>query len=641
MAAVSERRPPDSGGGVSYCKTSSLQSYSSMATSSSSDEHLTPRTFLERYSLPRIVRIVPQEPVDALDSGPMSLLSGQLLMYKQYRSGKVEARSQVKTKNGSDMLSLIVIPDTYQGWFSLVTERRQIKARCYSSLQRLVAAQVTVFLTMTDIQAYTHNNRTMTDGTRQQYSKTVVRYGQVLKLLAVYQDLANQSTRSKRLSWPLIGRHEANRYAQCLSNTDQVLFIPLTTHGQFYAVATATNTTEDTVSKVYQLPKLLRTFPLPVRVCIITPNKPQGSMLLESYRKEDVILTCLLDSCSESYDEENPQFRLLEMDVNSRFFVLRLSPREMDERRLFQSGLVQKAMRYCRENSDRWCRQLKVIHHIYPRENMIEHTEQTSSKQRKVSLGDKKTVKSASFRFSTSYHPDDLLPVNQRIQQRQIQAKNLVRVKPPPEPVYSDYDSVPLYSNVPDEEPKSLQIASKHQTVWATPLHQSATALLEPQFRKLNLSHQQHKDDPSKQWSESNRVTEPPIAAKQNEYKTKITINDSSQQHVFGTVRPMYRVIRKSPGMEVKPFFKTRVQIGPDYSASTDVPYSVVVDHISTPEDNVYAEIGDSYQSSESRYFSFGYQQQLRHYDYKHGGGSDGTFSNTTSSSSNADESSV
>lgn len=62
----------------------------------------------------------------------------------------------------------------------------------------------------------------VTDGTRQQYSKTNIRPGQVLKLLAVYQDLANQSTRSKRLSWPLIGRTEANRYAQCLTSTDQV-----------------------------------------------------------------------------------------------------------------------------------------------------------------------------------------------------------------------------------------------------------------------------------------------------------------------------------------------------------------------------------------------------------------------------------
>lgn len=75
--------------------------------------------FLERYSLPRVVHIVPQEPVsvDSEEAGPMALLHGRLLMFRQYRSGKVEARSELRTKHGSDLVSLVVIPDTYQGQF--------------------------------------------------------------------------------------------------------------------------------------------------------------------------------------------------------------------------------------------------------------------------------------------------------------------------------------------------------------------------------------------------------------------------------------------------------------------------------------------------------------------------------------------
>ena len=46
------------------------------------------------------------------------------------------------------------------GWFSVVTERGQVKARCYNSIHRLVSAQVTAFLSMSDVIAYTHNNRT-------------------------------------------------------------------------------------------------------------------------------------------------------------------------------------------------------------------------------------------------------------------------------------------------------------------------------------------------------------------------------------------------------------------------------------------------------------------------------------------------
>lgn len=52
---------------------------------------------------------------DSAEAGPMALLSGQLLMYKQYKSGKVEARSEMKTKHGSNLDSLVVIPDSYQG----------------------------------------------------------------------------------------------------------------------------------------------------------------------------------------------------------------------------------------------------------------------------------------------------------------------------------------------------------------------------------------------------------------------------------------------------------------------------------------------------------------------------------------------
>lgn len=101
----------------SYYKPGSVNSCSKSSTGSGREENLTPRLFLDRYSLPRVVRILPQEPVsdDSLDAGPLALFTGQLLMYRQYRSGKVEARSEVKTKHGSDLISLVVIPDTYQG----------------------------------------------------------------------------------------------------------------------------------------------------------------------------------------------------------------------------------------------------------------------------------------------------------------------------------------------------------------------------------------------------------------------------------------------------------------------------------------------------------------------------------------------
>ncbi|KAG8272338.1 hypothetical protein J6590_043816 [Homalodisca vitripennis] len=95
------------------------------------EDNLTPRMFLDRYSLPRVVKIVPQEPVsvDSEEAGPMALLHGQLLMFRQYRSGKVEARSEVKTKHGSDLVSLVVIPDTYQGCNKVYKGQERKEAR--------------------------------------------------------------------------------------------------------------------------------------------------------------------------------------------------------------------------------------------------------------------------------------------------------------------------------------------------------------------------------------------------------------------------------------------------------------------------------------------------------------------------------
>jgi len=321
------------------------------------------RRFLETHPLPRVVRLVSHQP------GDTDLLGQDLLFYKHYNAGKIEAVSGSHTS--------LVVPDTFQGWLSIVTERGHIKARCYTTVQKLVAAQVTSFLTTSEIPAYTLNNRPNIDGTRQQYVRTNVAGGQVLKLLAVYQDVNSHSTRSKRLSWPLLYKSEHNRYAQCLTHSDQVLYIPVTTAGQFYAVATASNAPDESITRVYQLPKLLRTFPLPVRVCIINSLKPQGSMLLETYRKEEVILACLLPQTpSEGY-------KLLEIDVNSKFFV-QLSPTDKQS----SSDCAQAALRYCHTNAARWSRQLKIIHHIYP----------APGKRR---VEDSRTVRSGSFRYTS------------------------------------------------------------------------------------------------------------------------------------------------------------------------------------------------------------------------------------------------
>lgn len=364
-------------------------------------------------------------------------------------------------------------------------------------------------------------------------------------------------------------------------------------------------------------------------------------MLLETYKKEDVILTCILPPKESEDSSSNHQYRLLEIDVNSRFFVLRLGRRESDERRLFQSPLVQDALRYCRENSDKWCRQLKVIHHIYPKEHLTEKpgTQEKPSKSRKISLGDKKTVKSASFRFSASL-PEDLRPINRPLPRRPDQ---VTRPQPQTRREVEVHDNQHMYSNVAEEaeEPQSLrsQVVAKHQTVWASPINNTSldNSSKAPSHK---VAERQPTSTPTPSSCLEDRLSE--------DFKTKIVVHGirvpGFDENNYAHRNSKYRVVRKpvNPEIRVKPLYKTRVQIGPDYSGGSDIPYSVVVDQVSTSEDNVYAEIGDSYPTQDRRYFSFNYARRLQHhrYDYQTGG-SDGTFSGTTTSSSNAEESSV
>lgn len=134
-------------------------------------------------------------------------------------------------------------------------------------------------------------------------------------------------------------------------------------------------------------------------------------MLLENYHKEHVVLSCVLDRADVTTNENTSEkFRLLEIDVNSKFYVVKPGGRDVDERRLFYSPLVQRAMKFCNDNSEQWISQLKVIHHIYPQNanQLLPNQQQNvsmgkSKKIRKTSICDKITVKSASFRFSTSY----------------------------------------------------------------------------------------------------------------------------------------------------------------------------------------------------------------------------------------------
>jgi hypothetical protein len=85
-------------------------------------ERLTPRQFLDKYSLPRVVRVVTPSGENGNSDREMAqrrLLLGPLaeplLLYRQYKSTKVQARSLQTAKLCKTVGPSLVIPDSYQG----------------------------------------------------------------------------------------------------------------------------------------------------------------------------------------------------------------------------------------------------------------------------------------------------------------------------------------------------------------------------------------------------------------------------------------------------------------------------------------------------------------------------------------------
>lgn len=189
------------------------------------------------------------------------------------------------------------------------------------------------------------------------------------------------------------------------------------------------------------------------------------------------MLACVLDDKQSS----SSRCRFLEIDINSKFFVHLVA----DEQRLFKKGRVQRALRNCQLECDKWCHQLKVIHHIYPgklseqgqqlqRSYESKESEKAGKRARKLSLGDKKTVKSASFRYSTSYGAEEPKAWPHNL------SRTCVTAQPPSyPPVYLDVAQYPNEENcssLPTQKPDRSVFGKEKLPSAVTPARRYARA---------------------------------------------------------------------------------------------------------------------------------------------------------------------
>ncbi|XP_076625221.1 uncharacterized protein LOC143343831 [Colletes latitarsis] len=257
-------------------------------SSSSSGSYMPLREFLDRFSLPRVVRL------EGTSGRPV------LLYKQQQKSLRVTAtllihRYRHDVKVGPE----IVIPEGYPGWFSVISGTNTTGgARVYRRVDSLVRAGVPTFLLAAPLRAYILTHSKMENGNlRAHYTKTTIRAGEILRLIAVFQDTRKCSTVSFGISG---SSSEKDQYAQCLDPHGREVFAPLSARGEFYAICqngSIDTGSDEVLYKVHHLAKR----PLPLRVRLIAgplpvplPREYGGLMQLESSTRGPIVLGCIV-----------------------------------------------------------------------------------------------------------------------------------------------------------------------------------------------------------------------------------------------------------------------------------------------------------------------------------------------------------
>nr|XP_022913776.1 uncharacterized protein LOC111424471 [Onthophagus taurus]XP_022913777.1 uncharacterized protein LOC111424471 [Onthophagus taurus] len=333
------------------------------------------KDFLERFSLPRVVRVENGEP---------------LLLYRCIDSfTKVQATGFIGKKRKEKMNgNQLFFPEGYCGWFSLTNEKGEKSAIAHSSILQLVREQVCSFLSLQPFTAYAGHNPdpgAEIPG-KVQYLKTQVKGGQLFQLRAVFQhkehlDNGRHSTKSSHVSRSARDKDLANRYAQIISQNNQEFYVPLTTKGEFYETHSSMKARlcfQGLLEKtgplaldkdcLYKITHLLRRIALPVKVKLLSGPLPPGlpkdfsdTFILEKKIQEPLMVTCTLPSSSDS-----TQHNISCINLNSGVKLTRSMLGFESENRLFKSQRLQTALAYCHKNVETWYREVRIAPNLQP-----------------------------------------------------------------------------------------------------------------------------------------------------------------------------------------------------------------------------------------------------------------------------------
>ncbi|XP_038109253.1 uncharacterized protein LOC6031333 [Culex quinquefasciatus] len=400
-----------SGGGD--CSTG--ESKGSKLSNDSTGEPLFAEHFLEKFSLPRVVRVsyTSDSGVGSSSSGDQTMTSsssaeststserkkkkkgqggsttcsspanGELfLLYRYMRNYKVY--HVFNSKSGSNRKKGYKIPQDYPGYFSFLTEKGAAAATAYTTIVQLVRERVYKFLSLENLSAYTETHDNYSHKTH--YVKATAKAGQVYRLLAVFQDGdkgASSSSSSQKDAVSLGGSgsgadKERGKYAQLLGDNRQIYYVSLSAKGKFYEIEQHTapvlqkssslghpNSNSKTPKQlnrecVHRIGFIMQSeVKLPLNLKLIASMAASGSqtgsvpeyITIAKISVENFTVACPIDE-----QEYASSLTLTKLHTSPQLKFTKCSLGFDSEQRMFLNAAIQTVLKFCQFNCDNFTR---------------------------------------------------------------------------------------------------------------------------------------------------------------------------------------------------------------------------------------------------------------------------------------------
>ncbi|XP_062545798.1 uncharacterized protein LOC134212185 [Armigeres subalbatus] len=383
------------------------ESKGSKLSSESTSEPLLAEQFLEKFSLPRVVRLsYTSDAAGGSSSGDQTMTSsssaeststserkkkkksaitspsnGELfLLYRLMRSFKIY--HVFNSKSGHNRKKGYKIPQDYPGYFSFLSDKGTQLATAYTTIVQLVRERVYKFLSLENISAYTESHDNFNHKTH--YVKATAKAGQVYRLLAVFQDGDHKSASSQKDSASVSGNagsaeKERGKYAQLLGDNRQIYYVSLSAKGKFYEIEQHTAPVMQKSSSLghpnssNKAPKQLNrecvhrigfimqsevTVPLNLKL-IASMNASTGGnqnnvpeyITIAKLSCENFIVACPLDE-----HDLTSSLSLSKMHLTPQMKFTKCSLGFDSEQRMFLNANVQTVLKFCQFNCDNFTR---------------------------------------------------------------------------------------------------------------------------------------------------------------------------------------------------------------------------------------------------------------------------------------------